>query len=29
MLKDVAPVMGWSAIEIIPNNAQTVGIVAM
>jgi uncharacterized protein len=28
MLRDVAPVMGWSAIEIIPNNAQTVGIVA-
>lgn len=28
MLKDVAPVMGWSAIEIIPNNAQTIGIVA-
>jgi len=28
LLKDVAPVMGWSAIEIIPNNAQAVGIVA-
>ncbi len=28
MLKDVAPVMGWSAIEINPNNAQTIGIVA-
>jgi hypothetical protein len=28
MLKDVAPVMGWSAIEIIPTNAQTTGIVA-
>jgi predicted regulator of amino acid metabolism with ACT domain len=28
MLKDVAPVMGWSAIEIIPNNAQTIGIIA-
>ncbi|MEM0449117.1 MAG: regulator of amino acid metabolism, contains ACT domain protein [Methanomassiliicoccales archaeon] len=28
MLKDVAPVMGWSAIEIIPVNAQIVGIVA-
>lgn len=28
LLKDVAPVMGWGAIEIIPSNAQTVGIVA-
>jgi len=28
MLRDVAPVMGWSAIEIIPTNAQTLGIVA-
>lgn len=28
LLKDVAPVMGWGAIEILPNNAQTVGIIA-
>lgn len=28
LLKDVAPVMGWSAIEIIPANAQTIGIIA-
>jgi len=28
MLKDVAPVMGWGAIEIIPNNAQSIGIIA-
>jgi len=28
LLRDVAPVMGWSAIEIIPSNATTTGIVA-
>jgi uncharacterized protein len=28
LLRDVAPVMGWSAIEIIPNNATATGIVA-
>ena len=28
MLKDVAPVMGWTAIEIIPVNAQMPGILA-
>ena len=28
LLRDVAPVMGWSAIEIIPSNATAPGIVA-
>ncbi|HEY3419516.1 MAG TPA: regulator of amino acid metabolism, contains ACT domain protein [Methanomassiliicoccales archaeon] len=28
LLRDVAPVMGWSAIEIIPSNANATGIVA-
>jgi predicted regulator of amino acid metabolism with ACT domain len=28
LLRDVAPVMGWSAIEIIPTNASTPGIIA-
>lgn len=28
MLKDVAPVMGWSCIEIIPTDARTPGILA-
>jgi predicted regulator of amino acid metabolism with ACT domain len=28
MFKEVAPVMGWSAIEIIPTDAQTPGILA-
>ncbi len=28
LLKDVAPVMGWSAIEIIPTDAHTPGILA-
>ncbi|MGD1061164.1 MAG: ACT domain-containing protein [Methanomassiliicoccales archaeon] len=28
LLKDVAPVMGWSAIEIVPTNAATPGIIA-
>lgn len=28
LLRDVAPVMGWSAIEIVPVNAQIPGIIA-
>lgn len=28
MLRDVAPVMGWSAIEVIPSDAHVPGIVA-
>ena len=28
LLRDVAPVMGWNAIEIVPTNAQAPGIIA-
>lgn len=28
LLRDVAPAMGWSAIEIVPNDAASTGIVA-